>query len=105
MAARVERVELDDPVGVGECLVRRILVAVRAGIDVVVFLALLLVPDDRCVVLEGLLGRRDHRQRLVVDVDQLDRVLRDVDRLCDDGRDLLSLEAHLVRGEHGLGVA
>ena len=50
-------------------------------------------------------GVVDRRQRLVVDVDQLERVLRDVRGLGDHRRDLLALEAHLVGREHGLGVA
>ena len=54
---------------------------------------------------QGLLGRRHGRQRLVVDVDQLEGVLRDVRVLRDHGGDLLALEADLVRREHGLGVA
>jgi hypothetical protein len=43
-------------------------------------------------------------QRFVLDVDQLDRVARRVVVLGDHERDLLPLEAHLVGGEHGLGV-
>ena len=43
-------------------------------------------------------------QRLVVDVDELERVARDVLRLRDDERDLLALETHLVGRQHGLGV-
>ena len=47
----------------------------------------------------------DHgRQRLVLDVDQLERVARGVAVVGDDERDLLALEAHLVGGQHGLDV-
>jgi hypothetical protein len=74
-------------------------------VDVVPLLALLLVADHRRTLGEGLLGRGDRLERLVVDVDQLDGVLGDVRRLRDDGRDLLPLEAHLVRGENGLCIA
>jgi hypothetical protein len=55
--------------------------------------------------LSACLGARHRRQGLVVDVDELDGVLGDVGRLGDDRGDLLALEAHLVRGEHGLRVA
>ena len=41
------------------------------------------------------------RQRLVVDVDELERVARGVAVLGDDEGDLLALEAHLVGGEDG----
>ena len=45
-----------------------------------------------------------HRQRLVLDVDQLERVARAVAIVGDHERDLLALIAHLVGGEHGLDV-
>ena len=48
----------------------------------------------------------DHRrQRLVLDLDQLQRVAGAVAVVRHDERDLLALEAHLVRGQHGLHVA
>ena len=48
----------------------------------------------------------DHRgQRLVLDVDQLERVARRVVVVGDDERDLLALEADLVGRQHRLGVA
>ena len=53
---------------------------------------------------ERLAGVDDRRQRLVLDVDQLERVAGGVAVLGDDERDLLALEAHLVGGEHGLHV-
>ena len=46
VAARVERVQLDDLVGLGEGLVGRLLVAGLPVVDVVVGLAFLLVADD-----------------------------------------------------------
>ena len=105
MAARVEGVQLDDLVGLGEGLVGRLLVACLPVVDVVVGLALLLVPDDGCALRERLLRGRDRLELLVVHLDQLARVLGDVGGLGDHRRDLLALEAHLVRGEHGLSVA
>ena len=41
----------------------------------------------------------DGRQRLVVDVDELGRVLGEVERLGDDERDGVADETHLVVGE------
>ncbi len=105
VAARVEGVELDDLVRLGEGLVRGLLVARLPVVDVVVGLPFLLVADDGRALLEGLLRGRDHLQRLVVDVDQLAGVLGDVGGLGDHRRHLLALEAHLVRGENGLRVA
>jgi hypothetical protein len=45
------------------------------------------------------------RERLVIDLDQLERVLGRVPVVGDDEGDLLPLEAHLVGGEDGLGIA
>jgi hypothetical protein len=98
------RVERDDVVGVGEGAVGRVLVARFSVVDVIAFLSFLLVADHRRALGHGLLGARDRRERLVVDVDQLERVLRDVRGLGDDSGDLLALEADLVRREHGLGI-
>ena len=106
VAARVEGVERDDLVGLGEGLVGRLLVARLPVVDRGCRSGL---PSRRGSparpASSACCGRRDRRQRLVVDVDQLERVLRDVGGLGDDGRDLLALEAHLVGGEHGLRVA
>ena len=44
------------------------------------------------------------RQRLVVDLDRLARVLGDVRVVGDDAGHLLALEPHLVGGQHRLGV-
>ncbi|CAB4968838.1 unannotated protein [freshwater metagenome] len=71
--------------------------------DAVVGLALV-VADDRCARIHRTLGIHDRLEWLVVDVDELDGILRDVARLGDDERDLLALEAHLVGCEHRLGV-
>ena len=78
------------------------LVTVNIG-DAVVGLALV-VADDRCARIHRALGIHDRLEWFVVDVDELDGVLRDVPRLGDDVCDLLALEADLVGGEHRLGV-
>ena len=56
------------------------------------------------VGVERLLGVDDRRQHLVLDVDQLERVTCRVTVVGDDERHLLTVEAHLVGGEHGLRV-
>ena len=53
---------------------------------------------------ERLAGVDDRVERLVLDVDQLERVAGRVAVLGDDEGDLLALEADLVGGEHGLHV-
>ena len=90
--------------GLGALLVARLpgLVAVHVG-DAVVGLALV-VADDGRIGIERLLRVHDRRQRLVVDLDQLQRVLGDVAVLGDDEGDLLALEADLVGGQHSLRV-
>ena len=105
MAARVVGDEPDDLVRLGERLLRRLRVARLPVVDPVVGLALLVVADAAAPSVERRL-RADHdRQRLVVDVDQLERVVRDVRVLGDHAGDLLALHAHLVGREHGLRVA
>ena len=69
--------------------------------DVVVGLAFLVVADDGRVGVERVRGVDDRGQRLVVDVDELERVACRVAVLGDDEGDLLALEAHLVGGEDG----
>ena len=105
MAARIVRLELDHPVGLRERRFGGRAVARLPVVDVVRVLALLVVPDHRRVRLERLLRRRHRVERLVVDHDQLEGVLGRVGVLRHHGGDLLALEAHLVRGEHGLRVA
>jgi hypothetical protein len=74
----------------------------RAG--EVVALAGLVVADQRGVVVERL-ARVDHGgQRVVLDVDERQRVVGRVLVGGDDEGDLLALEADLVAREHGLGV-
>ncbi len=74
----------------------------RAG--EVVALARLVVADQRRVVVERLAGVDDGRQRLVLHVDQLERVVRRVLVGRDHERHLLALEVDLVAREHGLRV-
>jgi hypothetical protein len=104
----VEHLLLDDHATVGEGRGERLVGLGRVArfpvVDVVVGLAVLVVADDLGVGVEGLLRVDDHRQRLVLDVDQVERVTRRVAILGDDERDLLAVEAHLVGGEHRLGV-
>ena len=50
------------------------------------------------------MGVDDDRERLVLDLDQLERVARRVAVLGDDERDLLALEPDLVGREHRLDV-
>ncbi len=105
VAARVDDVAADDRVGLGECALGCGLVAglpCRAG--EVVALAGLVVADQRRVGVERLAGVDDGRQRLVLDVDQGQRVVGRVRIGRDHEGDLLALEADLVAGEHRLGV-
>ena len=105
VAARIDHVPLDDDVGLGEDAVALLRVAglpERAG--EVVGLVGLVVADQRRVGVERLARVDDRGQRLVLDVDQRQRVARRVAVLGDDEGDLLALEADLVAGEHGLGV-
>ena len=94
-----------DEIGLGERRIRRGLVTGLPRVATVVGLAFLFVADQRCARCERLLRRCDRRQRLVVDVDEVERVPGDVGVLGDDRRDLLALVTHLVRDEHRLRVA
>ena len=102
--ARVEHVLGDDDVGLGEDGVGLLLAARLPVEDVVVGLAFLVVADDGRVGVERVARVDDRGQRLVVDVDELERVACGVAVLGDDEGDLLALEAHLVGGEDGEGV-
>ena len=105
MAARVDDVAGHDRVGLGERAVGgRLVAGLPRRARQVVGLAVLVVADQRRVVVERLAGVDDGGQRLVVDVDQLQRVARRVLVGGDDERDLLALEADLVARQHGLGV-
>ena len=96
---------VDDGVGLGERAVGRLLVAGLPGrAGEVVALARLVVADQRRVGVERLAGVHDRGQRLVLDVDQRERVVRRVLVRRDHERDLLALEAHLVACEHRLRV-
>jgi len=101
---RVQHVLGDDHVSGGEHRVSRRPVARRPVEDVVIPLARHVVPDHRRPRVQGLPGVDDHRQRLVLHVDQLERVAGGVPVLGDDERHLLALEPDLVGGQHGLHV-
>jgi hypothetical protein len=64
----------------------------------------LVVADQRRVGVERLAGVDDCGQRVILDVDQLERVVRRVLVGRNDKGDLLALEADLVSREHGLRV-
>ena len=102
--ARVQRVELDDDVGVLEHAIRRVGIARLPREDVVVGLTFEVRADDRRVSVERLLRVGDHRQRVVIDVDTFERVLGLRRRLGDHADDLLALEADLVGRQDSLGV-
>jgi hypothetical protein len=57
------------------------------------------IPDQRRARREGGFVRDDRRQRLVIDLDQLGGVLRLVQGLGDDKRDVITDPAHLVRDQ------
>ena len=102
--ARVVQLQPRDHVRLLEGPVGALGVADFPVVDDVAGLVFLVVPDDGGVRLAGLHRVDDDRQRLVVDLDGLARVLGDVGVIGDDARDLLTLETHLVGGQHGLGV-
>ena len=105
MAARIDDVARHDGVGLGKRAVRRLLVTGLPGrAREVVALPGLVVADQRRVGVERLAGVDDRGQRFVLDIDQLERVVRRVLVGRDHERDLLALEAHLVAREHGLRV-
>ena len=105
MRARVVGGKADDSVGLSEGAVGRFLVAGLPVVDAVVGLVFLVVANQRRAGLERAERVDDSGQRLVVDVDELQRIVRDIPILGDDAGDLLALEAHLVGGEDGLSVA
>jgi hypothetical protein len=102
--ARVVQLQPRDHVGLLERPVGAGRVADLPVKDDVALLARLVVPDDRRALGDRLLGVDDHRERLVVDLDGLARVLGDVRVVGDDAGHFLTLEPDLVRGQHGLGV-
>ena len=105
MTARVDDVAADHRVGLGEGLVGGGLVAGLPGrAREVVALAGLVVTDQRGVGIERLARVDDRGQRLVLDVDQAERVVGRVLVGRDHEGDLLALETDLVPGEHRLGV-
>ncbi len=105
VAAGIDDVARDDDVGLGEGAVRRLLVSgLPQRAREVVDLPGLVVADQRRIGIERLAGVDDRRQRLVVDVDQFERVVGRVLVGRDHERDLLPLEPDLVAREHGLRV-
>ena len=104
VAARIERVQPHDLVGLRECGLRGRLVARFPVIDVVVFLVFLVVADQRRACFLSLLRADHRRQDVVLDDDRVARVLGLGLRLGHDRGDLLALEADLVGRQHGLGV-
>ena len=103
--ARVEHLLANRDFGFLERLLGRVSVSSVPGEDEVVFFALFVVPDHRRAVFERLAGVNDHVERLVIYLYELQGVLSNVTVVGDDEGDLLALEAHLVCGEHCLGVA
>ena len=104
--AREQHVLLDDDVGAREGGRGRGRVA-RLPVEDVVGRAPSALRSSRITGASGSSARRASTtaaQRLVLDVDQLERVARRVVVVGDDERDLLALEAHLVGREHGLAV-
>ena len=100
--------------GLGERPLGRLLVADLPGEDVVVMpartvrargLARKVVAQDRRAIGERGRGIVERRQLLVLDLDQLDRIGRDVAVVGDHEGDLLVLEQHLAVGQHHLHVA
>jgi hypothetical protein len=71
---------------------------------VVVPAAFLVVADYRRGGVERRTRVTDNRQHLVLDVDQLEGVAGRVTVVRERERDLLSMRAHLVGREHGLGI-
>ena len=105
VAAGIDDVPRDDRVGLGERAVGGGLVAgLPQRAREVVALALLVVPDQRRVRVERLARVDDRGQRLVLDVDQRERVAGRVLVDRDHERHLLPLKADLVAGEHRLRV-
>ena len=105
MAAGIDDVAHRDGVGLGERAVGRFLIASFPGrAREVVALPDLVVADQRRVGVQRLAGVDNRGQRLVLDLDQLERVVRGVLVGRDHERDLLALEADLVAREHGLRV-
>ena len=105
---------LDADLGLGERPLGRLLVADLPGEDVVVMparpvrargLAREVLAQHRRAVGQRGLGIVQRRQLLVLDLDQLDRIGRDVAVVGDHEHDLLVLEQHLAVGEHRLHVA
>ena len=102
MDPRVQQVLGQGHLGGGEDLVGAVGVP---GLPVEnVIAAAQVIADDRGTGVQRVPGVDHGRQRLVVDVDQLQGVPGRVPVVGHHERDLLALEPHLVGGQHGLGV-
>ncbi len=105
MRTRIEDRLLGDDVGLGEDAVTdRLVAGLPHRAREVVGLTDLVVADQRGVRVKRLAAVDDRRQHVVVDLDELQRVLRRVRVERDDEGDLLEVEADLVACEHGLRV-
>ena len=91
----------DDPVSPGEGRLGRRAVA---GLEDVADVVGTLVPHRRGAGLGGLRGRGHRRQRLVVDLDEVGRVLGLGAGLGDDERDRVAHVPHAVAGETPMGA-
>ena len=98
MHARVDDLLRDDDVGLGEDGVGGGGVAGFPVEAVVVGLAVEVGANHRCRRVQRLADIDNWYQRLVVDVDELQRISCGVAVLGDDERHLLALETHLVGG-------
>ena len=104
MDARDVEVFFDDDLGAGEGGVGLRGVA-RLPVPDVVRLLLAVGPHQRGIGFERLEGVHDRRQRIVLDLDELDGVGGDVALGGDDRRDLLRLVDDAIHRQHHLLVA
>ena len=104
VAARIERLETDDPVRFRERVIGLPLVARLPVVDVVGGLTLFLVPNHRRAGLQRLRWVNHRGQHLVTHVDQGQRISGDVGIGRDYAGDLLALETDFVGRQHGLRV-
>ena len=105
MTPRIMGVEADDHVGLRERPVGGGLVTRLPLVAAIVGLTFLVVPDQGGPIRQGLAGVDKDWERLVLDVDQFQRVPGDIGILGDDTRNLLALKADLVGRQHRLGVS
>ena len=94
--ALVEKDVLEHVVGPGECLVH---VAELEGLEAVDVALLAVFVDARLGRGERLLGIGDGLERLVRDIDEIERLERSLLVACDDGRDRVADVAYALGGE------